>query len=155
MYTGWMGDVLLWILAALGLITIGMIAGFQLVRTYVAWCNRDRAPRALTPAECGAVRPLLPGLDLSRVRVVEDAALPRARISGITFGWTIYAARSLDRSLLLHELKHVEQYARLSVPLFAVLYLWGYVLFGFRYRHIPLEREAFEFEARHAPQSRT
>ncbi len=46
---------------------------------------------------------------------------------------------------LRHELKHVEQYRRLSIPLFIMLYLYQCLRFG--YTNAPLELAARQAEA--------
>ena len=149
-------DWLLWIIAVVALVTVFMMVGFFVVQARIAWTNRRRPRRALSSREREILEPFFPALDLKRVRLIEDAHIWGIRsIAGITFGRRVYlsgridSTSPIDLSLLLHELRHVEQYARRTQPLFAICYLWGYVLHGFRYARIPLERDAFAFEARH------
>ena len=150
------GEIAVWILGAVGTTSTLMLVGFFAYEGLVALRNRGRASRAPSPAERRALAGLLPRVDLARVTLVEEAAIPAfVGVQGITFGRRIYLGARLagtpaDLRLLLHELKHVDQYQRLTQPLFALGYLWGFVLGGFRYRRIPLEREAYDFEDRHA-----
>ena len=50
--------------------------------------------------------------------------------------------------LLFHELVHVVQYERLGLDEFVTRYVRGWVANGFQYSGIPLERWAYELDAR-------
>jgi hypothetical protein len=70
-------------------------------------------------------------------------------LAGITFVDMVVHAEPLTRSLLFHELVHVVQYRHLGVAAFADLYVRGF-LNGGSYEEIPLEKQAYELEARFA-----
>ncbi len=69
-------------------------------------------------------------------------------MAGITFVDTIVAVRAgYSRSLLFHEMVHVEQYKTMGAEGFARAYVDGF-LKGGSYDAIPLERHAYELEGR-------
>lgn len=70
-------------------------------------------------------------------------------LAGITFVDIVVHAAPLTRALLFHELVHVVQYRHLGVSGFADLYVRGF-LHGGSYEEIPLEKQAYELEARFA-----
>ena len=70
-------------------------------------------------------------------------------LAGITFVDIVVHAAPLTRALLFHELVHVVQYRHLGVSGFADLYVRGF-LNGGSYEEIPLEKQAYELEARFA-----
>ena len=72
--------------------------------------------------------------------------LGRATVSGITLGRTVWLAKtaSLEPELLLHEVRHVHQFA--TDPLFPLRYIWRSLRFG--YRNNPYEADARSFAAR-------
>ena len=72
--------------------------------------------------------------------------LGRASVSGITLWRTIALAEgvALDPELLLHELRHVDQFA--ADRAFPLRYLWGTLRHG--YRDNPYEADAREYAAR-------
>ena len=72
--------------------------------------------------------------------------LGRATVSGITLWRTIALAEgvALDPELLLHELRHVDQFA--ADQMFPVRYLWGSLRHG--YRDNPYEADARAYAAR-------
>lgn len=76
------------------------------------------------------------------------------RMTGITLGRAVViAAHAPDRGgawsrLLFHELVHVVQFHLLGIDDFVSRYVGGWMQNGFRYRSIPLERDAYELEAR-------
>jgi hypothetical protein len=72
-----------------------------------------------------------------------------SELAGITFVDIVVHAEPLTRSLLFHELVHVVQYRHLGVAGFADLYVRGF-LNGGSYEEIPLEKQAYELEARFA-----
>lgn len=71
--------------------------------------------------------------------------LGRSSVSGITLWRTISLAEgvALDPELLLHELRHVEQFA--ADRAFPLRYLWGTLRHG--YHHNPYEADARTFAA--------
>lgn len=75
----------------------------------------------------------------------------KAGNAAIVIGNTIYL-HGVTRAYFLnnpawlrHELKHVEQYRRLSIPVFIIVYLYQCLRFG--YAHAPLELAACRAEA--------
>ena len=104
--------------------------------------------------------------DLDRVRIVIQDPLPiqaglfsqlgnllgldvpgESKIAGITFDHVIAARTPLSAAMLFHELVHVVQFRLLGIGPFAQLYTRGLLSTG-RYEDIPLERCAYELEAR-------
>lgn len=80
----------------------------------------------------------------------EAASLPDfAHMSAITFVDTIVSHEPFTDRLLFHELVHVVQYEKLGVAEFAAKYVRGF-LSGGCYEAIPLERNAYELDARFA-----
>jgi hypothetical protein len=72
-----------------------------------------------------------------------------SELAGVTFVDMVVHAAPLTRALLFHELVHVVQYRHLGVAGFADLYVRGF-LNGGSYEEIPLEKQAYELEARFA-----
>lgn len=72
--------------------------------------------------------------------------LGRASVSGITLGRTIWLARGIpfDPGLLLHELRHVHQFA--GDRAFPIRYLWRTLRHG--YEDNPYEADARAYAAR-------
>jgi hypothetical protein len=74
------------------------------------------------------------------------------QMAGITFQDTILLSQAQPIAnpigLLFHELVHVVQYDALGVGEFARQYVLGFAAGGFDYFAIPLERTAFECQAR-------
>ena len=72
--------------------------------------------------------------------------LGRATVSGITLWRTIWLAPDapLEPELLLHELRHVEQFQ--SDPTFPLRYVWGTVRHG--YANNPYETDARAYATR-------
>jgi hypothetical protein len=68
-------------------------------------------------------------------------------MAGITFQDVIVHVEPLTDSLLFHELVHAVQYKHLGLQGFARLYVQGF-LNGGSYEEIPLEKQAYELEAR-------
>ncbi|HWR16424.1 MAG TPA: hypothetical protein VN577_16495 [Terriglobales bacterium] len=68
-------------------------------------------------------------------------------MTAITFSDVIVSHESFTKSLLFHELVHVEQYRQLGIPRFAELYVRGF-LDGGGYDGIPLEVNAYSLGAR-------
>jgi hypothetical protein len=75
-------------------------------------------------------------------------------LAGITFVDIVVHAAPLTPALLFHELVHVVQYRYLGVAGFADFYVRGF-LSGGSYEEIPLEKQAYELEARFAGNSAT
>jgi hypothetical protein len=74
------------------------------------------------------------------------ANLPDFSLMGaITYCDIVVSQVPLDHQLLFHELVHTEQYHQLGIPLFAELYVRGYIN-GNGYDGIPLEKLAYELE---------
>ena len=71
----------------------------------------------------------------------------QSTLGAITFIDTVVSHGLFSDELLFHELVHVEQYRQLGVPRFSALYVRGF-LTGGGYDGIPLERNAYELEAR-------
>lgn len=71
----------------------------------------------------------------------------QTRMTAITFSDVIVSHESFTKSLLFHELVHVEQYRQLGIPRFAELYVRGF-LDGGGYDGIPLEVNAYSLGAR-------
>jgi hypothetical protein len=141
-------------------------------REWVLAQRAEHRPEAapILPAECEALEPFFGAdvLDRARCRAVPCIENPpflaaaRAlgvpgtidftQMAGITFQDTILRswARRFDNPmvLLFHELVHVVQYDVLGVDEFARQYVRGFAAGGFRYDAIPLERAAFECQAR-------
>ena len=107
-------------------------------------------------------------LDVARWRVVpviedppfvaeaEMRGIPRgiefSRMAGITFQDTVLLSErempSNPEGLVFHELIHVVQYELLGVEEFVRQYIRGFLAGGLRYETIPLERDAYELQAR-------
>ena len=70
--------------------------------------------------------------------------------SGITFVDTVLIKgdRPPGLSLLFHEAVHVLQFQELGIDGFVRRYVSGWVANGFKYSSIPLERDAYELQAR-------
>ncbi len=87
-----------------------------------------------------------------------DFAASRFGFDGLTLGRWVFLSRTAHRdyrrrsvsgvALLGHEVQHVLQYRRLSVPIFLARYLGQWVRVGFAYSRIPLEIEAHAVEER-------
>ena len=70
-------------------------------------------------------------------------------MAAITFVDTVVSHVAFTDRLLFHELVHVAQYAKLGLREFAAKYVTGF-LNGGSYEAIPLERNAYELDARFA-----
>jgi hypothetical protein len=80
----------------------------------------------------------------------EPAGLPNfALMAAITFVDTVVSHEPFADRLLFHELVHVVQYLKLGLEGFAVRYVNGF-LSGGSYEAIPLEKNAYELDARFA-----
>jgi len=84
----------------------------------------------------------------SMLKIIGFRNLPEfSRMAAITFVDVIVAQQEVTDSLLFHELVHATQYHLLGAPKFAELYVNGF-LSGGSYEEIPLEKHAYELEAR-------
>jgi len=80
----------------------------------------------------------------------EPGSLPDFELmAAITFVDTVVSYERFADRLLFHELVHVVQYEKLGLKSFAAKYLKGF-LRGGSYEAIPLEKNAYELEARFA-----
>jgi len=80
----------------------------------------------------------------------EASLLPNfSEMAAITFVDTIVFHQTIQNRTLFHELVHVVQYERLGLAEFAARYVNGF-LKGGSYETIPLERNAYELDARFA-----
>jgi hypothetical protein len=80
----------------------------------------------------------------------EPGSLPDfTDMAAITFVDTVVFHEPIASRLLFHELVHVVQYERLGLAEFAARYVKGF-LRGGSYEGIPLERNAYELDARFA-----
>jgi hypothetical protein len=78
----------------------------------------------------------------------EAASLPDfSLMAAITFVDTVVSHEAFTDRLLFHELVHVVQHAKLGLQEFASKYVRGF-LNGGSYEAIPLERNAYELDAR-------
>lgn len=130
------------------------------------------AGRRLNPVEVGTFAPFFdaPLLESARIAQVptienpdfysilaqQNITLPLdfTQMAGITFDDTIALSHAQSPSpdeflpLLFHELVHVVQYRTLGVEEFVRRYVVGWAENGFSYESIPLERWAYELDAR-------
>lgn len=70
-----------------------------------------------------------------------------SNVEAMTFDNVVVSHQFFTDSLLFHELVHVEQFRQLGVERFAELYVRGFMNGG-GYDGIPLERNAYELQAR-------
>ena len=128
--------------------------------------------RVLTPSELEAVAPYFDESLLRTVRIArvpsisnpdfysflleQSIAIPLdfTQMAAITFVDTILVSEhqplpaTEEMPLLFHELVHVVQYDVLGLDEFVSRYVRGWASHGFRYSGIPLERWAYELDAR-------
>ena len=123
-----------------------------------------RQRRKLAPKTIARLQPLFPEFDLSNVRFITSASLPRnwfpalAEAQAMTFGshiWFKAKRKQVEDTdeglrLLMHELVHVRQYRERgsSKDVFACHYGAGF-LQGGSYETNPMEIEAFQFVTDH------
>jgi hypothetical protein len=138
------------------------------VATYISEQRTSFQGRAapIEPGHKAALEPFFPATLLGEVRVVRGRASepsfyrqlqglgitnapPFSEMAGITFQDVVVHAEPLTRRLLFHELVHAVQYRHLGLPGFAEYYVRGF-LSGGSYEQIPLEKQAYELEARFA-----
>ena len=90
--------------------------------------------------------------DLKKVGI--EVLLDFRQMTGITFVDTVLISQSAPVAppewlpLLFHELVHVLQYQELGLDRFVQVYVLGWAAGGFRYEDIPLERDAYELDAK-------
>jgi len=106
------------------------------------------------------VQPWFPTMRLDNVRVVTGGPVcwfvrSVLRRGAMTFSPFVFYGRAAydpatlrSLGLLVHELKHIEQYRRYGHAVFLVRYFWAMGRNRFRYSHdLPLEAEAYAIEA--------
>lgn len=141
-----------------------------LAERYIARNARRYRARArpLSIRELDALSRFFPHQLTSRVRIsAADPPLQPPRAQGfaqwlgyprlldpgttaaITFHQVIVHLQSMSMRTLFHELVHAEQYRQLGVKEFAKRYVRGFLTTGV-YEEIPLEKQAYELEARFA-----
>ncbi len=120
----------------------------------------------ITPEHERLLCPFFPADILNQVRVIrgrasEPSFYPRlkaigirnaprfSQMAGITFQDVVVHVEPLTEALLFHELVHAVQYKHLGLQRFAEQYVRGF-LSGGSYEEIPLEKQAYELEARSA-----
>ena len=138
------------------------------VAAYIAEQRGHFAPNArpVTPEHKRLLGPFFPADILDQVRVIrgrasEPSFYPKLRaigirnaprfsqMAGITFQDVVVHVEPLTEALLFHELVHAVQYKHLGLQGFAEHYVRGF-LRGGSYEEIPLEKQAYELEARFA-----
>lgn len=146
---------------------IGQVAG--MVADYISSSRKKYGANAvpLTPEQRAAMQPFFPSeiLDQTKLLVlkgqrIEDPGFyTMARMMGfkdlpsfsdvaaVTFVDVIVSHEEFTDALLFHELVHVVQYAQLGIKEFGARYVSGFVT-GVGYDGIPLEKNAYELEAR-------
>lgn len=93
--------------------------------------------------------PLPPRIQKVAIFFGMDALLQPELTAAITFNNVIVHAQPISMRVLFHELVHVEQYKQLKVAGFAQRYVRAFLRSG-KYDEIPLERHAYELDARYA-----
>lgn len=143
----------------------------QLARLVAAYVEEQRTAfgkkaQSISPDDIEQLRAYFPADVLSTVKVARGRApepgfytLVRmmgirnapafSEMAGITFQDVVVHAEPLSLQLLFHELVHAVQYKHLGVVRFAQLYVRGF-LNGGSYEEIPLEKQAYELEAKFA-----
>lgn len=130
--------------------------------------------RVLSPTEVAQLIPFFTSEVLHEARVVDLPVIPNPdfysvlaqlgvpppidfrQMSGITFVDTIAFSRArpptqgAELRMLFHELVHVAQYRALGTDEFLRRYVVGWAQNGCQYDAIPLERSAYELDARFA-----
>jgi hypothetical protein len=146
---------------------IGQVAG--MVADYINGSRKKYGANAasLTPEQRAAMQPFFPAeileqakvLVLKGERIQDPGFYTMARMMGfkdlpsfstvaaVTFVDVIVSHEEFTDALLFHELVHVVQYAQLGIKEFGARYVSGFVTGG-GYEGIPLEKNAFELEAR-------
>jgi len=141
----------------------------EVTKWVAAYIDEQRdifAPNAspITPEHERRLRAFFPADVLNQVRIVhgrpsEPSFYPQLRaigihnaprfsqMAGITFQDIVVHVEPLTPALLFHELVHAVQYKHLGLQGFAEYYVRGF-LSGGAYEEIPLEKQAYELEAR-------
>lgn len=125
---------------------VGSVAG-PVVASAIALLARATNGRKLRPLsrrERSDLEGVVPGLDLSRVRIAEGCRLPLLpEFVAITLGRSIYVRGHLSRrpaTLLVHELTHVRQFMEAGWLGMTARYATLWLEHG--YRQHPMEVEA-------------
>jgi len=141
---------------------VGLVGG------YIAEQRSAFLPRAqpIAAIDMRLLQPFFPADVLDAVRVIRGRAAepsfysrlramgirnapPFSDMAGVTFHDVLIHVEPITRSLLFHELVHAVQYKHLGMQEFANRYVRGF-LTGGSYEEIPLEKQAYELEARFA-----
>jgi hypothetical protein len=93
--------------------------------------------------------PLPPRIQKIAIFFGMDALLQPELTAAITFNNVIVHAEPMSMRTLFHELVHVEQYKQMKIAGFAKRYVRAFLRSG-KYDQIPLERHAYELDARYA-----
>lgn len=156
--------------------TLSAVQVEWIVQQVVAYIEHQRqtyrpGAMALSLSQKTAMRPFFPASTLDAARLVvlarervsnppfyaelmkmgfEAATLPDfAHMAAITFVDTVVSHERFTDRLLFHELVHVVQFEKLALQEFAAKYVRGF-LSGGSYEAIPLERNAYQLDARFA-----
>lgn len=138
------------------------------VAAYITEQRGHFAPsaRPVAPEHKRLLGPFFPADILDQVRVIrgrgsEPSFYPKlkaigirnaprfSQMAGITFQDVVVHVEPLTEALLFHELVHTVQYEHLGLQGFVERYVRGF-LTGGSYEEIPLEKQAYELEARFA-----
>lgn len=138
---------------------VGSVAG-PVVASAIALLARATNGRKLRPLsrrERSDLEGVVPGLDLSRVRIAEGCRLPLLpEFVAITLGRSIYVRGHLSRrpaTLLVHELTHVRQFMEAGWLGMTARYATLWLEHG--YRQHPMEVEARAAEKAFVSRGRT
>jgi hypothetical protein len=153
-------------LATLSARQVGEIVGW--VADYIADQRQTYYPKAkqLSDKHRLQLEPFFPQAVLSSVRVIRGKASDPpfyrhlcamgignrpsfSAMAGVTFQDVVLHVEALTPRLLFHELVHATQYRQLGLERFAECYVKGFLSAG-SYEEIPLEKQAYELEARFA-----
>lgn len=112
-------------------------------------------PATLEPVRVHTVERLEPPAGFGLVGHFPPLGIDFERVLAITFADTIVVAEALISKTarlanLFHECVHVAQYRQLGVEAFVRRYLAGWAAADYRYRAIPLERDAYDLQRRFA-----
>jgi hypothetical protein len=115
-------------------------------------------PATLEPVRLHTVERLEPPVGFGLVGHFPPLGIDFERVFAITFADTIVVAEGLMPDAarlanLFHECVHVAQYRQLGVEAFIRRYLAGWAAADYRYRSIPLERDAYDLQRRFVAES--
>jgi hypothetical protein len=107
----------------------------------------------LEPVRVRTVERLRPPAGLGLLGQLPPFGIDFERVLGMTFADTIVVAEGpisdeVRLGNLFHECVHVAQYRQLGVQAFVRRYLAGWAAADYRYRAIPMERDAYDLQAR-------